>query len=523
MLKKAILPVFLFLSLFYGPENPGLGQQASLSINRPVRIEIQAKSTDESNHIIPLDSTGLLLYYKSIETVNDSLTKWYFSLYDKNLKLSWMSSIPVKTGLDVRDFSVEKDTVTFLFLSTDKTKGNTVIEMVIRLNFKTGKFTGNRHTLIGNVTPKKFMVFQGQAFLGYNLKTGPAHMQIIDFQLGKVTDIPLTSPMASTITGFIIDTLNNVLYVTICKTVSKKNVVNDLLKINFTGTIVSETEISTISPLWEIGNLQLLIIDPDDLLVVATYSSAGKSGRTGSISGSSGFFTCRVKNGVQIDIHFKNFLELKNIQNLMQEKDLISFKKKTLRNNRSINDYALEVNLMVHPLIVHNNQVVFMGESYSPEYHPENFTEFDFYGRPYINTYNVFDGYRYSHAIIAGFDKSGNLKWDNTMEIRNIISSDLNPKVNAFYSSSDTMVLCYSSEARIASKIICEDKVIEKLDFSELEQLNPEDKMITDSKNHMVHWYDTFFLCYGYQEIKNINSSGDKKRLVYYFSKVKFN
>ena len=57
-----------------------------------------------------------------------------------------------------------------------------------------------------------------------------------------------------------------------------------------------------------------------------------------------------------------------------------------------------EMNLLVHPLIVHNGQIIFMGESYMPEYHPENFTEFDFYGRPYINTYNVFDGYRYTSA-----------------------------------------------------------------------------------------------------------------------------
>ena len=73
--------------------------------------------------------------------------------------------------------------------------------------------------------------------------------------------------------------------------------------------------------------------------------------------------------------------------------------------------------------------------------------------------------------IIAGFDKTGNLKWDNSMEIRNLISPDLNPKVNVFCSSSDTMVLCYSSEARIASKIIMENEVVEKLDFSTIDQM----------------------------------------------------
>jgi hypothetical protein len=45
--------------------------------------------------------------------------------------------------------------------------------------------------------------------------------------------------------------------------------------------------------------------------------------------------------------------------------------------------------------------------------------------------------------------------------------------------------------------------------------------MISDSKNNMLSWYGPYFLCYGYQEIKNINAS-DKKRLVYYFTKVRF-
>jgi hypothetical protein len=204
------------------------------------------------------------------------------------------------------------------------------------------------------------------------------------------------------------------------------------------------------------------------------------------------------------------------------EKDIAAINKKASKKNQPVNEYVSGVNLLVHPLMVYPDQVIFMGESYVPEYHPENFTEFDFYGRPYINTYNVFDGYRYTSAIIAGFDKTGNLKWDNSMEIRNLISPILISRVNFFCKPSDTIILCYASEARIASKIIKGNQVVEKLDFSALEQMSPEDKMLSDTKNFMVPWYGPFFLCYGYQEIKNINSSENKKRLVYYFTKVRF-
>jgi len=520
MNKKSIFCPFLVFLLFSGPGSQSQGQQASLSIEKPVRVEIPARSTDETYHIIPLNSTGVLLYFRSVETVNDSLTKWYFSLYDQNLHPIWVKSIPVRTGMEIRDYYLEHEMLTLLFLASEKVKGITGSEMIVRLDCKSGKFSGNRHSLSGNVIPVEFLVSQDHTFLGYNLKNEPAHIQVIDLESGKVADYPLTSSgTMSNLTGFILDTLNSILYATIRKPVLKKHIVCDLLKMNFAGTILSETEISTVSPLWEIRNPQLILVNPDELLVIATYSVSGKNG---SLTSSSGFFTCRFRNGIQTDIHLMNFLDLKNFQNIVAEKDLIAIKKKALKKNRPINDYVPEVNLLVHPVIFHHDQVIFMGESYVPEYHPENFTEFDFYGRPYINTYNVFDGYRYTSAIIAGFDKTGNLKWNNSMEIRNLISTELIPKVNLFCSYSDTMVLCYSSEARIASKIIRENEVVEKLDFSGIEQMNPEDKMLSDSKNYMVPWYGPFFLCYGYQEIKNINSSEDKKRLVYYFTKVRF-
>jgi hypothetical protein len=466
---------------------------------------------------------GALLYFKSVETVNDSLTKWYFSLYDKDLHPLWLKSVPLRSGLEVRDFSMEKDTVTFLFIESEKTKGITWSEMLVRLECKSGKITGSRFVLNSNLIPVKFLVFHDHVFFGYNIKNEPAHIQIIKTLTGEVADCLLTNQgINSTITGFIIDTLSNTIYAAIRKTISKKSNVSDLLKINFTGTKISETEISTISPAWEIRNLQLFPVNTDDLLVIATYSEAGKQSKDGLSNTSTGFFTCRIRNGVQADIRFTSFLELKNFRNVLTDKDLETIKRKEAKKNESMKVFAPEVNLLVHPLIVHNDQVLFLGESYIPEYHPENFTEFDFYGRPYINTYNVFDGYRYTSAIVAGFDRSGNLKWDNSMEIRNLISRELNPKVNIFCSSSDTMVLCYSSEARIASKIIRGNEVLEKLDFSAMDQMYPEDKMLIESKNYMVPWYGPFFLCYGFQEIKSINSSENKKRTVYYFTKVKF-
>lgn len=515
--------LFLYFLFFAVPGSHSQGPKPSAGPDRPVRVEIPARSTDETYHIIPVNSTGALLYFRSVETVNDTLTKWYFSLYDQDLGTVWVKSIPVRTGLEVKDYFLENEQLALFFLAGEKTKGITAAEMIVTLDCKSGKFTGSRHSISNTILPVKFVTSRGTAYLGYNIKNEPAHLQVISLEKGTFNDYPLSAQgSVSTLNGFILDTTNSGVYATVRKPEPKNYAACFLLKLNSSGSVLSESEISTASPLWELRSPQLILENPDDLLVIATYAVSGRSGKNAQVTGSSGFFTCRFRGGIQTDIHFLNFLDLKNFRNIVGEKDMEAIKKKALKKNRPVNDYVSEVNLLVHPLIVTPDQVIFMGESYTPEYHPENFTEFDFYGRPYINTYNVFDGYRYTSAIVAGFDKSGNLKWDNTMEIRNLISTELLPRVNLFRARTDSMVLCYSSEARIASKIIHENEVVEKLDFSAMDQMYPEDKMLSDAKNYMVPWYGPFFLCYGYQEIKNINSSENKKRLVYYFTKVKF-
>jgi hypothetical protein len=523
MQQKSLYLFFLIAFFFHVTQLHSQGSRASAGTDHPVRIEIPVKSTDESYHILPVNEKDVLLYFKSVETVNDTMTKWYFSLYDNNLRVVWTKSISIKSGMEVRDFCFERDTLNLLLLNAEKSKVITGPEIIVRIDCQAGKFTANRQPLKGNLVPLKFMVYHDVAYFGYNLKSEAAHILTTDLKTGMSSDYPVTvTESTSSMTGLIIDSIDNCLYATVRLQVTRNQSKTELFKLNLSGTVISETEISTISPLWEIKNLQLVVTNPGEILVVATYSSSGRSGKNNLQPGSSGFFTCRVRNGVQTDIRFKNFLELNNFQNVMGEKDMVAIKKKATRKNRSMNDYSTEVNLLVHPLTVHNDQILFLAESYQPEYHPENITEFDFYGRPYINTYNVFDGYRFTSAILAGFDKSGNLKWDNSLEIRNLISPDLNPKVSLYITSSDTMVLCYSSEARIASKIIKEDAVVEKLDFSAMDLMYPEDKMISDTKNYMVKWYGQYFLCYGYQEIKNINASENKKRLVYYFTKIKF-
>jgi len=125
------------------------------------------------------------------------------------------------------------------------------------------------------------------------------------------------------------------------------------------------------------------------------------------------------------------------------------------------------------------------------------------------------------NAVVVSFNPEGKLLWDNTIEIRNIVSTELKPRVFLF-SSGPELVLGYQSDGKIYSKIIRKDETIESLDFSSLELLQPADKLLSEARGRTEHWYDHFFLSSGYQEIKNISRQQDGKRFVFYFSKIRF-
>jgi hypothetical protein len=291
------------------------------------------------------------------------------------------------------------------------------------------------------------------------------------------------------------------------------------------GSEIYNIAISSITPDREINDFRAFLSKPDEILVCGTYgfpSAQRMSSKSQKTAQSTGVFFTRILNKIQQNIIFYNFLELNSANQLLGEKDIGNLKKKAEKKNKDIKEFSVDFTLILHPVFRQNEEFVLVTESFYPQYHSENFTDFDFYGRPYTSSISVFDGYRFTNAIITGFDQNGKLIWDNTMEIRNLVSFDLDQKVNVFNEGNST-VLCFLSDGKIASKIINRENVVEKLDYTPIEMNYPNDKLISETRSRMIHWYENYFLCYGYQEIKNISLENNNKRVVFYLNKIEFN
>jgi len=107
------------------------------------------------------------------------------------------------------------------------------------------------------------------------------------------------------------------------------------------------------------------------------------------------------------------------------------------------------------------------------------------------------------------------------MPFRNIVTFSLLPKVSVYFSGNE-IVLAYLNEGKIAARIIQDGETIEKTTYSELQLSGPNDKLLAETNSMMVQWYNGYYICYGYQEIRDISKGRQDSRLVFFCNKVLF-
>jgi hypothetical protein len=518
--------LFLFICgiFYFTPHTTAQAKPLSPADDKPLRIELKVRSDNETYRVIPCGTSGALLFFKSLETADNTRTKWYFSLYDKNLQQVWVKSLPILNELEYKDLSLKHDTLALIFQVPGKDKGQDYNFLVSRVLLAKGNFIINTGKLPENSNIGHFELSGQKAFIALNSKDEPSRMMVADLVTGTASHFSFSGKISSTVTSFFVDTSRNIVFATVKKQMLRNRSEVYLVQFDISGNFQSETLISTITDDRYLLETDFVAVKPDEFLIFGSYGSASgkhESDPTREQGESTGFYYSRVEGGVQKTIEFFNFLELKNAKSLLDEKEIAMLRKKALKKNRELGDFSLDYKLLLHPVIRDKDKFILLAEVFHPQYHSENYTDFDFYGQPFTNSYTVFDGYRFSNAIITAFNKEGNLLWDNNMEIRNLVTFDLSPKVNA-YLSGGNVVLTYLSDGKIASKIISGDNVVEKLDFSSFDLSYPDDKLLSETKSRMTWWYGNYFLCYGYEDIKNVALDGNNRRLVYYFSKIRF-
>ncbi len=304
------------------------------------------------------------------------------------------------------------------------------------------------------------------------------------------------------------------------RTINKRNTIF-VNTFDLTGNLVKKITLDT-------DRTHNLLFGRSHLMEGNAQLVAGVYGRFNS-EYSRGLFVANVNQFGEQKMKFYNYGELKNFFSYMKAR-----REQRVRNRierRKIKGKKLKFNyrVLVHDLIESDDQYILLGEAFYPKYRNVSGSQGGNFFNP-VWTVNrglyssslVFDGYRYTHAVVMGIDREGNLLWDNSFEINDVISFELEQFVHAA-SSGDNVVLLYVYDNQIRSKIIQGDDVLEGKELLDIRLKYDSDHVNEGATNilGMEKWYGNVFFTYGTQNVRNLEQKGvELQRRVFFINKV---
>ena len=224
-------------------------------------------------------------------------------------------------------------------------------------------------------------------------------------------------------------------------------------------------------------------------------------------------------NGSRRSLRFYDFANLKHFFDFMSPGRARRLRQKSEKLRAADRVLRLRYRTLIHDLIPFEDGYVMVAEVYFPYYRHNTYG--GLYGPGYMyNPYYYsgygnsnwsrgsrgFDGYRITHALVCGFDKRGNLLWDNTFVLKDVVR----------YNLSETVRLCVLPDGhRLAVAYLTDDK----LNYKIIDRTAPspndlhvnlktsslptaKEKATTTSNEGLVTWYGNRLLAYGYQHVR---------------------
>lgn len=528
---------------------------------QPLRVEIEAKSTSDDYYVVPVGSEGVLLFNETNESAGKGKKNYMFTKYDTNFKEEWSKQFPVRKELSYIGFDISGKNVHVL-LSESRPKGDF---QVIKVNFDNGEISSVSGKVPNKATVSDFKVVGEDAYFGGH--TLPTTIQTCGkalflyatclipacFGAGEIKQKPVlihTDLSTGKVSPFVYKLKGSSQVSDINKDEGSSNasvVVINRPKKNMFSLAVQEftnggslESTITINPRGknELLNGRVMTLNNKDKLLIGTYSQpaskktlgekiARAMAKTTSPTYSNGLYISKIgKDGDQEFIQYHPFSSFEKFWDYLRPKTAKRAKNRAKKREAEGRSSEMNYNLLVHDIIEKNDEYIMVAEAYYPEYHYESRTTVGANGQTQTTYVRVFDGFRYTHAIIAGFNKEGDLLWDNSFEIWDILSFHLKERVKVLADGED-IVLAYSNGGAIKSKVIRGREVLDGKSSTPIETNYTDDKVRQNYNSDMAFWYDNYFITWGYQKIKNTNKEvrkekGKRKRTVFYFNKIAF-
>jgi len=257
-------------------------------------------------------------------------------------------------------------------------------------------------------------------------------------------------------------------------------------------------------------------VSNDEIAIAGTYSSFVNGANNGI------YFATSV-DGVVDNISTYNFLEIPNYTSYLPQKTQQRVEKKKERAAKRGKELEANQLIMMHDLIPVDNDFLIIAEAYYPTYRTETRTTY-VNGKATTTTVQVFDGYQYTHALVAKFNSKGEMLWSQVFKMY-LWYKPMRAKqfIRIAGREQNSIKLVYADGRNIYSKSFSYGgEVLSEKTSNPINTTNENDK-IRASYSDVIYWYDNFFLSYGTQSIKNkVDDDVKRKRTVMFMNKISF-
>jgi hypothetical protein len=495
------------------------------------RVEIPVRNNPDQYAVIPAGNDGMVTF---TEAQPGRIT---FARYDTTLVENWTVESQYNPNLKVMDYTYN-DAYLYLLLGNRRSPDYQVLRLSVSAGFAE-KFD---FYSLKDLDIVDFKATGNDVFLSARSRSEPLllHVNLLN---RKTRVLPAAFKGKTQIQSMEIDRNTGLLNVAFAN--QYKNDYKIIIKSYGREGEQTKSSLVTASADKRLMTGKLSSLNASEEMVLGTYGF--KKSRP---EYTQGLYISKLNVGNENPVftRYYSFTDFKNFFKFQSEKEQARTKKRISHNRKKGTDLKLEYRFVVHDVVERNGEYVVVAEAYYPTYRNNNmyspfmspwgfgpsfgygFGGFGGYGpygyspwgSPYRNN-QIFDGYQYTHAVVAGFDKQGNLLWDNVLELNDVKLFTLREQVKVSFSG-ENVILAYSFKGKLKSKIIRGSEVVEAKNDINLDSEYADDRVKKNQVNNIEYWYGNYFLAWGYQRISNTSQDRQVRgtRNVVYCNKVAF-
>ncbi len=499
------------------------------------RIELPLPSSSETYHTVPLGEKGALLISQA------GRSSYNVQLFNTELERVWSIDGTVEPNLEYVTSTYDGGSVFMLF-----SRFRSSIFQIVKVNIGPGFVETFTINTLDRFQITDFKTLGYSLFMAGTIREEPI-LIYTELSTLQTKILPTAIKGSNAIQSIEVDARNRLVNVSFAVKKGKQ------IKIvaqsyNEDGQLYDQVMVEPEDE-YSFLNGRLQVLNDSVKLLIGTYGY--RNMQSSSNAASQGLFISKIVDQEVVFTRYHSFTDFSNFFSFMNDRQQEKIERRIQKKKEVGSDLKLNYRLLVHDIVQNDDKFTLVSEVFYPEYKNNNNNLLgmnSYYGNPWLYSspfgyglynpwlwnpmygnrggYNqqVFDGFVYTHAIVANFDKDGKILWDNSISFDNVKSMELKEKINVQVSDEGRTQLVYSNNGGIRSKIIRGSTVVDGDRVVELPTGVEGDKVRKTSTDDIEHWFGNYYLAWGAQRI--VNPAGDiqsrGRRNVFYLNKISF-